>query len=42
MPIMKEQLGEARVFSTLDLCNGFFHVPVEENSKKYTAFVTYQ
>lgn len=29
-----------RVFSTIDLTNGFFHVPVEINSQKYTAFVT--
>ena len=27
------------VFSTLDLKNGCFHVPVGESSRKYTAFV---
>lgn len=29
----------AKYYSTLDLKNGFFHVPVEEESRKYTAFV---
>ena len=28
------------VFTTLDLKDGFFHVPVEEKSRKYTSFVT--
>ena len=37
-----DKLQSARVFSTLDLRNGFFHVPVEEDSKKYTAFVTHR
>ena len=32
-------LQGAKVFSTLDLKNGFFHVPIEKNSMKYTAFV---
>uniref|UniRef100_A0AAG5DQ21 RNA-directed DNA polymerase n=1 Tax=Anopheles atroparvus TaxID=41427 RepID=A0AAG5DQ21_ANOAO len=35
-----EKLQAARWFTVMDLENGFFHVPVEENSKKYTAFVT--
>lgn len=35
-----DDLQGARVFSTLDLENGFFHVPVDEDSRKYTAFVT--
>ena len=45
MPIIDEQLeklAEAKVFTTLDLRNGFFHVPVEEKSSKYTAFATAQ
>lgn len=40
-PNMEEQLDklqEGRYFSTLDLENGFFHVPVEKGSRKYTAF----
>lgn len=35
-----DDLHDARVFSTLDLENGFFHVPVDESSRKYTSFVT--
>ena len=35
-----DRLQEARVFSTIDLCNGFFHVGVEKESRKYTAFLT--
>ena len=31
-----DSLQEARVFSTLDLENGFFYVPVAENSRKHT------
>ena len=34
-----DSLQGSRVFGTLDLKNGFFHVPVGESSKKYTAFV---
>ena len=37
-----DKLQSARVFSTLDLKNGFFHVSVEEKSRKYTAFVTHR
>ena len=36
-----DKLQEARVFSTLDLKNGFFHVKVDGESRKYTAFVTH-
>ena len=32
-------LRNARVFSTLDLKNGFFHVPIDEAYCKYTAFI---
>jgi len=28
-----------RYFSTLDLKNGFFHVPIDEASRRYTAFI---
>ena len=35
-----DKLQEARVFSTIDLKNGFLHVSVSEESRKYTAFVT--
>lgn len=35
-----DNLQEAKVYTTLDLKNGYFHVPVAESSKKYTAFVT--
>ena len=34
-----DQLGKTKVFTTLDLKNRFFHVKIEENSRKYTAFV---
>ncbi|XP_037931255.1 uncharacterized protein LOC119666053 [Teleopsis dalmanni] len=34
-----EGLYNATVFTTLDLCNGFFHVNVDELSMKYTSFV---
>lgn len=40
-PNMEEQLDKlekGKYFSTLDLENGFFHVPVEKSSRKYTAF----
>lgn len=43
MPNVEEQtdqLSEARVYTTLDLKNSYFHVPVEEKSREYTAFVT--
>lgn len=43
LPLIEDQLDklqEARVFSTLDLKNGFFHVDVEPSSKRYTSFVT--
>ena len=35
-----DRLANVSVFSTLDLKDGFFHVPVEEHSRKYTSFVT--
>lgn len=42
LPLIEDQLDalqNARVFSTLDLKNGFFHVRVDELSRKYTAFI---
>lgn len=36
-----DRLKGARVFSVLDLKNGFFHLKVSEDSIKYTAFVTH-
>lgn len=43
LPLIDDQvkkLYKARVFSTIDLKNGFFHVPVEKSSRRYTAFIT--
>ena len=42
LPLIEDELDSlqgATIFSTLDLKNGFFHVPVEAASRKYTAFV---
>lgn len=35
-----EKLQSSKFFTIMDLENGFFHVPIEESSKHYTAFVT--
>ncbi|GBO18018.1 Retrovirus-related Pol polyprotein from transposon 17.6 [Araneus ventricosus] len=43
LPLIEEvldQLYSGKFFSTIDLKNGFFHVEMEENSKKFTSFVT--
>lgn len=43
LPIIEDQidaLQEARIFTTIDLKNGYFHIPVEETSRKYTSFIT--
>lgn len=43
LPIIDEhidKLSSARVFSALDLKNGYFHLRVHEDSIKYTSFVT--
>ena len=37
-----DQLGRARFFSTLDLMSGFHQIPLEQSSRKYTAFSTSQ
>lgn len=42
LPLIEDQLDQlrdARVFSTLDLENGFFHVRMDEASIKYTSFI---
>jgi len=36
-----DRLQDARIFSSIDLRNGFFHVGIEEGSRKYTSFVTH-
>ncbi|XP_073948349.1 uncharacterized protein [Choristoneura fumiferana] len=36
-----DKLAKGRVFSTIDLKNGYFHLTVHEDSVKYTAFVTH-
>lgn len=43
MPLIDDRidaLANARVFSVIDLKNGFFHVLVAAESRKYTSFVT--
>lgn len=43
-PLIEDQLDalqEARVFSTIDLKNGFFHVPVNKESRNCLSFVTH-
>lgn len=35
-----EKMQSAKYFTVMDLKNGFFHVEIEEQSRKYTAFVT--
>jgi len=42
LPLIEDQLDrlqDARVFSTIDLKNGFFHVRMDESSVKYTSFI---
>ncbi|GFS49042.1 retrovirus-related Pol polyprotein from transposon 297 [Trichonephila clavipes] len=34
-------LQNAKIFTTLDLKNGFFHIAVNERSRKFTSFVTH-
>ncbi|XP_053968538.1 uncharacterized protein K02A2.6-like [Anastrepha ludens] len=45
MPIVEEQLSRLsgnKYFSTLDMTSGYYQVPMNENSKKYTAFLTHE
>ncbi|GFT09233.1 retrovirus-related Pol polyprotein from transposon 412 [Trichonephila clavipes] len=42
LPLIKDVLDtlqKAKVYSTLDLRNGFFHVDVDEDCRKYTSFI---
>ncbi|GFX03516.1 retrovirus-related Pol polyprotein from transposon 17.6 [Trichonephila clavipes] len=42
LPIIEDVLDtlqEAKVYSTLDLRNGFFHVDIDEDCRKYTSFI---
>ncbi|GBM25478.1 Retrovirus-related Pol polyprotein from transposon 17.6 [Araneus ventricosus] len=44
LPLIEEvldQLPSGKFFSTTDLKNGFFHMEMEEDSKKFTSFVTH-
>jgi len=44
LPLIEDQLDRlqgAHVFSTLDLKNEFFHLNVDEESRKFTSFVTH-
>jgi hypothetical protein len=34
------KLSNAQMFSTFDACKGFYAIPVDDNSKDYTTFVT--
>lgn len=43
LPLIEDQLDalqDAKVFTLIDLKNGFFHVPIAEGCQKFTAFVT--
>lgn len=43
LPNIEEQIDSlqgAKIFTTLDLANGFFHIPVAKESRKYTSFIT--
>lgn len=43
LPVIEDQVAKLegmKYFSTMDMKNGFFHVELTEDSKKYTAFVT--
>ena len=45
MPVISEvlaQLGGAKVFTSLDLLSGYWQVPLDSDSRKYTAFSTHK
>ncbi|GFW08421.1 hypothetical protein TNCV_1657351 [Trichonephila clavipes] len=45
LPLIEEvldKLENSKVYTSLDLKNGFFHVPMDPNSTKYTSFVTHE
>lgn len=44
MPLIEDQLDQLQsgtIFTTLDLANGFLHVPIKPECQKYTSFVTH-
>ncbi|GFW10591.1 transposon Tf2-9 polyprotein [Trichonephila clavipes] len=45
LPLIEEaldKLEQSKVYTSLDLKNGLFHVPMDLNSTKYTSFVTHE
>ena len=36
-----DKLVDTRIFTTINLKNGFFHVPIAKDSQKYVLIVTY-
>ena len=43
LPLIEDQIDKLRdkkYFTLLDLKDGFHHIPIAENSVKYTAFIT--
>jgi len=40
METMLDKLQWSKIFTTYNLTNGFFHVPIEPGSRKYTSFET--
>ncbi|XP_053949379.1 uncharacterized protein K02A2.6-like [Anastrepha ludens] len=45
MPIVEEQLSRLagnKYFTTLDMTSGYYQVPMNEESEKYTAFLTHE
>jgi len=40
METVLDKLQGSKIFTTLDITNGFFNVPIEPGSRKYTSFVT--
>lgn len=44
MPLSEDQIDQlegGKVFTTINLANGFFHVPIKKERRKYTSFVTH-